>query len=78
MANEANTEVIIVDQESKKEEDEDFKFPKNVKMFIHTGNIATWNSLKTRKTQMPANEVIYFVLMTCPCILLDQLYNIRS
>jgi len=35
-----------------------------VKTLIHTGNIATWNSLKSRKTQVPANELFHSLKAT--------------
>ena len=30
------------------------------RVIIHTGNVANWNSLKSRKTQLPINEVYIF------------------
>lgn len=59
MEQNADHKVIVVDPSSNKEGDKGFKLAKKVKMYIHTGNVATWNSLKTRKTQIPANEVHY-------------------
>ena len=55
--NEDIQQLIVVDPLKNTETHENLHFPKNVKLYIKTGNIATWSSLKTRKTQIPANEV---------------------
>ena len=51
-------EVLIIDQQQDSENKKDIFWstqPSNIQ--LHTGNIANWNSLRLRKTQLPVNEV---------------------
>ena len=49
--------IVIGESDTSNGEAAGHHFEPHTKMVLHTGNIATWNSLKTRKTQVPANEL---------------------
>ena len=51
-------EVIVIDQSVQGiQEKKIFVSNTPSQLIVHTGNIANWNSLKSRKTQLPVNEV---------------------
>lgn len=50
-------EVIVIDRDLKDRKDI-FQTKNPSRLMIHTGNIANWHSLRSRKTQLPVNEVI--------------------
>ena len=69
MASNGHThEVILVNPTSDNFADEVTNIHSHpTKLIIHTGNIATWNSLKSRKTQIPASEVLFMFLGNIFC-----------
>lgn len=54
-------DIIVIDQNHPSNSENNFLLSKPTKVLIRTGNIANWNSLKSRKTQLPANEVDCFL-----------------
>ena len=53
---EEDVDVVVVDQSRNDTtitpEASSVALTRHTKLYVHTGNIATWNSLKTRKTQV--------------------------
>lgn len=51
------SEVLIIDQQNGDEKKDVFLRSDPSQIQLHTGNIANWNSLRMRKTQLPVNEL---------------------
>ncbi|XP_057290010.1 glutamate--cysteine ligase regulatory subunit-like isoform X2 [Hydractinia symbiolongicarpus] len=57
-------DIIVIDQNHPSNSENNFLLSKPTKVLIRTGNIANWNSLKSRKTQLPANELYHSLKAT--------------
>ena len=52
-----NSRIISINPTSANQQSNASSLNEPAKIFVDTGNIANWNILKSRKTQLPANEV---------------------
>ena len=60
----ASSEVLIIDQQNSENKEDVFRSTQPSNIHLHTGNIANWNSLRLRKTQLPVNEVCIMLYLS--------------